>query len=165
MNPRLSRGITAVKWLGWTASLLSLTFSYAFAQLSEEQCEELMMEFGLEECPTNLTPPGIIFPTPENYGSDETIHTTIRSGTGIPELAVTPREETGAIRFEVNTPSGLIPLLIQPADPGLSLMPPPPAEPRPSWPASRRGPDGRGRRAPVWDRPRVPRASRRRRRR
>ena len=48
----------------------------------------------------------------------------------MPELAVEPGEESGAILFEVNTPLGALPILVQPAGPALSLTPPPPVEPR-----------------------------------
>ena len=45
------------------------------------------------------------------------IHFTIRLGPGTPELAVQPLQESGAIEFNVNTPSGTFPILVQPAGP------------------------------------------------
>ena len=69
-------------------------------------------------------------------GKVEVIHTTVRFGPGTPEVAVTPTEESGAFLFTVETPVGELPILIQPAGPGVSLTPPPPSEPRSFRPPS-----------------------------
>ena len=72
-----------------------------------------------------------------NFGpSSEAIHTTIRFGPGVPEIAVEPTEESGAIMFEVSTPLGTIPILVQPAGPALALTTPPPREARSFRPPS-----------------------------
>ena len=89
-------------------------------------------------CPTNIIPKEILPPDPPKFGSGTPfIQTTFRSGNGMPELAITPTRESGAIVFNINTPSsGTIPLLIQPAGPDVSLTSAPIPEPRPFRPPS-----------------------------
>ena len=127
----------SVRWLGWVALILNLTVYHGFAQTSRDNCERL--EALGEECPTNVVPPEIPM-LEDNFprvGLDTPfIHTTFRSGNGIPEVAITPSKESGAISFNVSTPSGVFPILIQPVGPGISLTPAPPTEPRPFRPPS-----------------------------
>jgi long-subunit fatty acid transport protein len=122
--------------------LFGMTFA-AHADVMSDYCD-IYPDDPDCECPPPVDPPPDIVPPPPEpeperpgFGSGSPFtHITTVSGTGIPEIAVTPSQETGAILFEVNTPSGAIPLLIQPAGPELSLTVPPPPEPRPFRPPS-----------------------------
>ena len=74
-------------------------------------------------CPDQFV---LIKPRKESPGFDSPLkETTVRSGNGMPEVAITPSKESGAIVFDINTPLGVTPLLIQSAGPDLSLTPAP----------------------------------------
>ena len=126
-----------VTW-AFAAVVLQLTSTCVRGDLCD--CDDLELdEFCRITCSDFVWP--IVMPPPpaEPPGFDTGapfIHTTIQSGDGKPKLAITPSKESGAIVFDVNTPSGVIPLFIQPAGPDLSLTPKPLSEPRPFRPPS-----------------------------